>query len=457
MLGKIKSIFTDKDFIKQTLTIAIPVTLQSLIMSSVNTIDTFMITQLGTNATAGVGLANQVFFFFNFFLFGINTGSSALFSRYFGSGNLEKVQKTLGYAIKISFLISFLFTIASFFYPEHLLRLFTDNVDVIKAGAIYLKTVCLSFIITSFSFTIGVGMRSIGNAKTPLIATLFAFFSNSFFNYCFMFGKFGFPELGVQGAAVGTIIAKFIEFFILVYVIKKYRSPLYSNFNTAFSTDRFFRKSYFIFILPVIVEEVFWSLSQVLYNKTYAMIGVDATASMQIAGAISGLLYIACRGLGSSSTVLVATKLGENNRERAQDIAVKSSILGFLMGGIIGIFLILFPGAFLVVFNKLTPEVYMLTKKALVVLGIYYAIRTYNSVAVVGVLRGGGDIKFSMIVELACAWLIGVPVSFVAVIFFNVDLPTLMLLLGLEEIAKAICVTPRIINKKWMKNLVKAS
>lgn len=449
----IRKTFQDKEFLQSTLRIAVPVTLQSLIMSSLNTIDTFMITRLGTSSIAGVGLANQIFFFFSFFLFGINTGSSILFSQYFGKNDHRSVQKTLGYALKTSLLVSVVFTLAALFFPEAIIALFNDNPAVVGQGSEYLRTVSLSYIITSFSFAIGIGMRSTGNPKTPLRASFISFFVNTFFNYCFIFGKFGMPALGVKGAAIGTIIARVVEFVVLSHVLTKYRGVLFKNLDTMLKKDLPFRKNYIKVTFPVIVEEIFWSLSQVMYNFSYAKIGMDATASVQVASAISGILYVGARGLASATTVLVGMRIGEDRYDRAQDYALKSSLLAILLGTGLGLILILFPNTLLLLFPKLTPEVREITRKALIVMGIFYGVRTYNSTTVVGVLRGGGDIGFSMTVELVCAWCIGVPLSLVGVLWLGWPLYLVMALISVEEVVKAIWVTPRIVQRKWIRNV----
>lgn len=449
----LKKILRDKEFVNATLQIAIPVTIQSLIASSLNTLDTFMITKLGTAAIAGVGLANQVFFFFSFFLFGLNTGSAILFSQFNGREDYKSVRKTMILSLKYSFVIALIFNICALTFPHQIIALFiADDPMVIEAGVIYLRAVSSSYIVTALSFAFGVAMRSTGNPRTPLMASIISFFANAFFNYCFIFGKFGMPELGVLGAAVGTIIARFIELGVYIFVVVKYKGPLYFKIRDFFKTDFKFFKNFSLIVIPVILEEILWSFAQVLYNFFYAKTGVDSTAAVQVAFAVSNMLYIFARGLSSATAVVVGTKIGEGDLDRAQDMADKSIIASLYLGAFLGIILILARKYLLLLFD-LTPEVRQIAMEALVVMGIFYPIKTANSTIVVGVVRGGGDIKYSLVAETSTAYLIGVPMAYLGAIVLGWPLYGVMVLISLEEVAKLLVTLPRTRNKKWIRRL----
>lgn len=448
-----KKILKDREFTSSLTKIAIPVMLQSLIMTGLNTLDTFMITKLGTSSIAGVGLANQVFFFYSFILFGINTGASILLAQSYGADDLVRVRKSMGYALKFSFLISVIFQIMAYFIPEVLIGLFTKDLEVIKAGSAYMRVVSFSYIVTGLSFALGIAMRSTGNARSPFIASFISFFVNGFFNYCFIFGKFGFPRMGVAGAAVGTILARFTEFIVLMYVLKKFRGPLYDKVSVILKSDRDFRKEFIVVVTPVLIEESLWSLGQVVYSAIYAKIGVNAMAAIQVAQAISNMLYVIARGVSSAAAVVIGIEIGKKKLERAHDMACKSLTIGATCGLLLGMVLIFVPHILLMLFPDLTPEVRDASRLALMAFGATYFIRMYNSVLIVGVFRGGGDVKYSMTLEMICSWLIGIPCAAIGVIFFNVPLWVAILLTSADDLAKMTVGTPRVLKKKWIKVL----
>lgn len=442
----------DKEFTSKLTKIAVPVMLQHLITNGLNTLDTFMITKLGTNSVAGVGLANQAFFFFSFILFGINTGSSILFAQYYGAGEEDRIKKTLGYSMKFSVLVSIIFNFLAFFKPELFIQVFIDDSGVINEGAKYLRLVSFSYILTALSFSIGFAMRSTDNPKAPFVASLFSFFVNAFFNYCFIFGKFGMPRMGVRGAAIGTIIARCIEFLVLIYVLEKYRGPCYDKFANYFKRDVKFRKQFLIVITPVVIEESLWSLAQVVYSGIYAKIGVNATAGIQVAQSVSNLLYVVARGLSSATAVIIGVKIGEGDYDRAQDIAMKSLAVGATFGAILGAILIIFPSELLKLFPDLTYDVRELSRTALMAMGLTYPIRMHNSVGIVGVLRGGGDVKYSMTLETICSWIVGIPLGMIAVGVFHVPLWAAILFTTSDELVKMIVSLPRMRKGLWIKN-----
>ena len=215
-----------KLFYKTMLAIAIPVALQNLITSSINTIDTLMISSLGDVAVAGVGIANQFFFFYFMICFGLVTGAAILIAQYWGRRNWEEVRTITQLTVVIATIIGILFTIIALIFPKQIIGLIIQDPNVIEEGAIYLRVVSLSYIPSAISFVYSMTFRTTGNPKTPLFATIVSVFFNVFFNYVFIFGVWGFPRLGIAGAAIGTIIARFAELSTRDFSSRRYNGPL---------------------------------------------------------------------------------------------------------------------------------------------------------------------------------------------------------------------------------------
>ena len=182
--------FKDKNFYKVMLSIALPITLQNLIASSVNMLDTLMITSLGNESLAAVGLANQVFFFYSVTIFGVATGSSIFISQFWGKKDKENIGRILGISLAITVFLGIIFTLAALIVPELIMKIFSDDLEVIKLGVDYLRIVSFSYIITGVSFAYAIASRSIGQAKMPMITSIISFVTNALFNYLLIFGKF---------------------------------------------------------------------------------------------------------------------------------------------------------------------------------------------------------------------------------------------------------------------------
>lgn len=442
----------DKVFLKSVFAIALPMALQNLITTSVNTVDTLMITNLGEASLAAVGLANQVFFFYALINFGINSGSSIFISQYWGKEDILNIRRVLGVALFISTVVGIIFTIAGFFFPEFIMRIFIDDAEVIKLGADYLKLASLSYIITAISFAYGVALRSTGRPNIPMISALISFVVNVVFNYILIFGKLGFPALGVKGAAIGTIIARIAEVTFLVYTIYRTKGVLAASIKDLIDWNKEFINRYIKTVSPVIFNEGFWSLGQIMYAIAYASIGKEATAAIQLTTTIQNVFFVLIRGLANACTVMIGNRIGANNQEEAYDYAIKFISLSTLLGLILGAIMVLTPDLTLSIFN-IEPQLYEVTKKILIMMGLTFFLRTYNSTVIVGVLRGGGDTNYSLYLEMGAVWLVGVPLAFIGAKLLNLPVYFVFLLVSAEEVVKLVASFPRVLSKKWIKDL----
>lgn len=447
--------FKNKDFFKVMLSIALPITLQNLVASSVNMLDTLMITSLGEESIAAVGLANQVFFFYAVTIFGVATGSSIFIAQFWGKKDTKNIGRVLGISLAIVCVLGAFFTIAALLAPDYIMKIFSNDSEVIRLGADYLKVVSLSYIITGISFAYAVASRSIGQAKLPMAVSMISFVTNALFNYLLIFGKFGFPQLGIKGAAYGTLIARALEIAILlIFIYKNKLNPLAQKIKDMTDWSKDFLKKYFKTAYPVILNEAFWSLGTVLYSIAYAKIGTEAAAAVQILNTVQNIFMVMARGLANACTVMVGNKIGADEEEEAVAYANSFMILSAALGLVLGIMLLFSTEGILLFFRNLTPGLHDASKKLLIVSALLFSIKSFNGTMIVGVLRGGGDTKFSMILEMGSVWLVGVPLAFLGALLFKYPVYYVYLMVSMEEVVKAIIGLFRIKSKKWVTNVI---
>lgn len=445
----------NRDFYKAMMGIALPITLQNLIASSVNMLDTLMITSLGKESLAAVGLANQVFFFYSVTIFGVATGSSIFISQFWGKKDKVNIRRILGLAIGISTLLGFMFTLAVLFMPDHIMRIFSKDGEVIRLGVDYIRIVSLSYIITGISFCYAVASRSIGQAKMPMVVSIVSFVTNGLFNYLLIFGKLGFPKLGIKGAAYGTLIARGVEIVLILYAIYSDSSnPLAGSIKEMTDWSKNFVNRYFKTAYPVIINEALWSLGNVLYSIAYAKIGTEATASVQILSTVQNVFMVTTRGLANACTVMVGNKIGADEEDTAVEYANKFIKLALVLGTILSIILVSTRDIILMAFRNLSPEVYIMSKRLLLVLAIFFTIKVLNGTLIVGIFRGGGDTRFSMLLEMGTVWFVGVPLAFLGSVVLKLPIYYVVSLAYLEEVVKAALGIPRVISKKWVINVI---
>lgn len=452
-MEKIKNVFKDKVFLKALLITAFPIALQNLITSSLNMIDTLIISNLGQTSIAAVGLANQLFFFYMLIIFGINSGSSIFISQYYGKNDISNIRRILGLALSLSTGIAIVFTVVALFFPEFIMRIFIHETDVIIQGSQYLRTISFSYVATAISFALGIALRSTGRPNVPMVASAIAFVTNTILNYIMIFGKFGFPALGVQGAALATLIARLVEAFMLIYTIYSAKGILAASLKELLDWQKEFVLRYLKTTYPVIMTEGGWALGQIMYNIAYARIGEQATAAVQLTITIQNIFFVVVRGLSNASTVMIGNKIGSEGEEAAYEDAFKFMGLAGILGLSLGLIMFLTPDITLMFFTGIDHALYQVARKMLIAMSIVFPIKVFTTVGIVGILRGGGDTAYTMTLDLSTVWLVGVPLAFIGVYFLNLPVYYLYLLISAEELFKLAFMIPRMRSKNWIKNI----
>lgn len=444
----------DKKFIKTLMLLAIPIILQSLVTASLNLLDNLMIGSLGENEIAAVGISNQFYMLYYYTIMGITLGAGIFMSQFWGKKDVTSIHKFLGISLVVGMISTIFFAILAFFFPEMIMKIFIDENIVIEQGVAYLKMVALSYIFTTISLAYAAALRSIGQTKIPMYGSLVGLIFNGILNYIFIFGKFGAPIMGVAGAALGTTVSRFMELAFILFIIYKNKNAVAGKISQLLDFNFDLVKRYFITATPVVFNDVMWIAGITAYFIAYSKLGINATATMQIANTINNVFNIFGIGIASASAILIGNKIGAGKEEDAKEDAIKISVFGVLIGIIIGIFFF-FLSPFIAMLFKITPETYENLIFVLKVMAIILPLRFFGITQIIGVLRGGGDVMYAIITELVAVWLIGVPLSFIGAVYFNLPITIVYILVCLEEPFKAIATYPRLRSGKWIKNLVK--
>ncbi len=444
----------DKKFIKTLMLLAIPIILQSLVTASLNLLDNLMIGSLGENEIAAVGISNQFYMLYYYTIMGITLGAGIFMSQFWGKKDVTSIHKFLGISLVVGMISTIFFAILAFLFPEMIMKIFIDENIVIEQGVAYLKMVALSYIFTTISLAYAAALRSIGQTKIPMYGSLVGLVFNGILNYIFIFGKFGAPVMGVAGAALGTTVSRFMELAFILFIIYKNKNVVAGKISQLLDFNFDLVKRYFITATPVVFNDVMWIAGITAYFIAYSKLGINATATMQIANTINNVFNIFGIGIASASAILIGNKIGAGKEEDAKEDAIKISVFGVLIGIIIGIFFF-FLSPFIAMLFKITPETYENLIFVLKVMAIILPLRFFGITQIIGVLRGGGDVMYAIITELVAVWLIGVPLSFIGAVYFNLPITIVYILVCLEEPFKAIATYPRLRSGKWIKNLVK--
>lgn len=442
----------DREFLSKMLKLSIPIMIQNLITSSLNMVDTIMVGKLGEVEIAAVGIANQYFFFYSMILIGLCAGCSVFISQYWGKQDYANIKRILGLGLVSSLIVSVVFMSIGFISPERIISIFNKDSTVVEMGGKYLFIVLFSYIFTAITFVYSFSLRSIGNTVAPLIVNISALLCNVFFNYVLIFGKFGAPALGVVGAAIATLIARVVESIVIIFLVYKDKGVLAAKTSELldFSMD-FFKRSIKI-ILPVLLNDLLWALASLIYSFVYGRMGTGATATIQICNTVSNMFMVVAFGISSASSIMIGKSIGEGKEDQTLDYAKKFLMVTFFIGIIAGIGLALTSPLILSFFN-VSDQVKNSTLIILYIISIIFVVRFLGMVIIVGILRGAGDARSSLLIEGFTMWFIGVPLTVLGAFVFKFPVHFVYGLVILEEIAKLILGLRRLKSRRWINNV----
>ncbi|MDR1319376.1 MAG: MATE family efflux transporter [Treponema sp.] len=451
---KIPALFSDRQFYRNLFSIALPIMFQNFINSFVNILDTVMIGRLGTTEIAAVGLGNQVFFLYNLALFGICSGASIFTAQFWGKRDFAGIRKNIGFSMCLALLGACAYTLAGFLVPERILAFYSKDPEVIALGAEYLRALVPSFIPFGISMVLMHALRSIEKVRLPVAATLAALSLNAVLNYLFIFGAGALPAMGVRGAAVATDISRVVEMFILVIGSRALIPPSPGRLKRLPGLDLVYIGRFFRIVLPVLVNEITWSLGVSLQNLVFARTHTDAIAAFNIVNTVNQLTWVLFIGRGNGVAVLIGKKIGEGDEKSARDYASRivrfSPLLALCM-----VPLLLFLSQILPFVFNVNENVIALAKIMFVLLCVFYPFRSINMAIVVGICRSGGDTVFCILYDILFLWTFALPLSAAAGFVFHAPVWVLFICINSEECLKLLLGLWRLRTGKWLRNVTK--
>jgi len=445
-------LFNDKKFYKTMLVLALPIVAQNLILSSLNLVDNIIIGGLNATAIASVGLANQYFFLLNLVLFGICSGSSIFIAQFWGNRDIKNIKRVLGLSLITGVTASAIFTVLGLIFPRQILKLFSNDADVIKMGSDYLRIIIFSYVLSAVSFSYSFALRSIRQVKTPMYVSAVALGINTFLNFSLIYGMFGLPRLGIRGSAIGTLIARTVEMTLILFIVYKNKLPIAASFNELLDLPREFVKRFYKITSPVILNESVWALGVSIYSVVYAHMGTDVIASTTISSTVEKIIWVIFLGLGNACAIMIGNKIGEGKEDEIFLYAKRFIVINPLSAALMGVVVYFISPVFLMAYN-ISPTVLEYARKNLIVFSIFLSFRAFNFTSIVGILRSGGDTTFSLLIDLGGVWLVGVPMACLGGLLLKLPIYYVYAMVSCEELFKVILGLPRILSKKWINNL----
>lgn len=448
-------LFGDRDYYSVLFHIALPIALQNLFTSSLSMVSVVFIGQLGDATIAALGLSNQVFFLLNLALFGIFTGSAMFTAQLWGKHNIEGIHKVMGLSLTLGLIVGVIFFIIAVFFPVWFLSIYSKDATVIALGAQYLRIFGFSYVFFTLTFCFSVTSRSVGQVRLPVAVSISALLINTTLNYLLVFGKLGFPEMGLRGAALAGLIARVLECTALVALIYINRSPIAATLRQMFNFDRAFAWKVLKPVLPVAAQEIAWSLGVTTYSAIYARINTESIAAMNIVGTIDQMSMVLVFSMAAACAVIVGNQIGADHLDRAYWYAGWTLRLAIVIGLVMGI-AIQFLGPLVLNLYDVSPLVITYAQRILIALSCILWIRSGDTIMIVGILRSGGDTRFSFFLETGTMWLVGVVAASIGAFVFHLPVYWVYALAMLDEVVKFSIANWRYYSRRWIHNLAQA-
>ena len=443
-----------KSFYKSFFLLLVPMALKELIAAFINLLDTVMLGDLGSDVIAAVGIANQWYFLFAVVTFGMCGGAGVFAAQYWGANDIKNMRKVLGINLMLVSLLSALFVVISLAAPQVIIRFFRSEKVIVDYGVKYLRIVCFSYILSGITAAYDMSLCCSEKANVSFVARFIGLCVNIVMNWALIYGHLGFSAMGIEGAAIATIIARTAELLIILSVLYGKKLIQAAPIKEMFTFPKGMLTKYFKAALPVTLNESAWALGTVTYSWVFSQVSAEAVVVITIVQNIERLLLVFFHGGGNAAGILIGKLVGAGDTENAFNVSKRLCILNTVFSiAVAGLFILIRP-VVLIPYN-ITTSIYDQTLRILFLTALIMTVKSLTFYFIVGVFRNGGDTKFAAVIDITSMWLVGVPFVLIAGLVFNLSLEMIYIIMMSEEVVKLILSVWRYRSKKWIKNLVK--
>jgi len=445
----------EKSFYWQIITLTLPIALQNVITFSVSLCDNIMVGSLGETALSGVYIANQITTLLQMLVLGITAAMIILAAQYSGKGDNVRMKTVIGITLKFCLAISLLLWLVLFFFTKPCMSLFTDNEAVLEQAAAYMKILCFGYPFFCLTNVMIGALRCVKNVKAGMYLSILALVTNVSLNYVLIFGKMGFPALGVCGAAVATIITRFVEFTAMLCFILFFDKRLRLKLKDIASNDMELVFDFCRYGLPVVIGDLLWGVNLATQGAIVGRLGEVTISAVSVANTVFQIISVGIYGIRDAASIITGTTIGKGDIKLIKSYTYTFQLI-FLGGGIItGAVLFLSKDFILLIWRDLTPETIALARNLLTVLSVTLIGTAYQMACLTGIVRSGGDTKFVLFNDLLFIWLIVIPSAAIAAFVLELSPVIVFICLKSDQILKCIVAVVKTNRFNWIKNVTR--
>ncbi|MHB8062005.1 MAG: MATE family efflux transporter [Ruminiclostridium sp.] len=449
-----EKIIDNKSFYKMAFVLVMPMALQNLINVGITSVDVLMLGKVSETVLSAASLAGQVQFIMILLFFGLTSGAAVLTAQYWGKGDTKSIEKIMGICMRFSLLIAIFFTAAVLLFPAQIMRIFTSEALVIAEGVKYLRIISLSYILMSITMIYLNILRSVERVIVSTVVYLVSLIINVIIAATLIFGLFGFPKLGIQGAAIATLVSRAVELISVFIYAKKYNDVVHFKLSSLFVRDKFLFRDFLVYSIPVTLNELMWGAGIAMNAVVIGHLGSSVVSANSVTQIARQLATVIAFGLANATAITVGKAIGENNFEAAKEYSrrfIKLSILAGVGGAIV----ILIVRPFAMEKLNLSPITQNYLSTMMFVMSYFVVAQALNTTLIVGVFRGGGDTKFGLFLDITTMWGGSILLGILAAFVFNWSIPVVYIILMSDEIIKIPLTVWRYKSRKWLNNVTR--
>lgn len=444
----------DKEFLETLLRIGLPIAIQNVLASSLSLIDSLMVGSLGETALAAVGVANQWGGLLFSCYWGINCGGVLFFAQYWGARDYDGIRRAYGITMVSMLLVSLVFFAAGVLFPRQVMSIYSNEATVRELGAQYLRIVAMNYIISTVNTALSNLLRSVENVKLPLYTSIAGIATNTVLNWVLIYGRLGLPAMGVQGAAIATVISGLVSTGLLLFCTYKQGGIAAVPLRKMFTVDFHFLGAFYRKSMPIICNELFYGIAMMLINMVLGRQGAGNFSALTIFRTLEGLIFAFFNGLCGASSVIIGKRVGAGELwealRDARRLAILCPILTFTVCGVV--FLLRNPilGMFSI------SDTYRAVAASLLAVYCFTGpMRTCNYIQV-NMYRAGGESQMGMYFEVGGIWIFGVPLVFLAGMVFHWPFLAVFAMLYVEDAVKVVLESLYLRTGRWITPVTEA-
>ncbi|WP_054956316.1 MATE family efflux transporter [Paenibacillus dakarensis] len=441
----------EKQFYKSFFWLTLIIGLQNIISLGVNLSDNIMLGGYSESALSGVSLANQIQFLLQMLVMGSAEGLVIMASRYWGAKDIVSIRKVASIGMRMALVLSAVLWAVVFFFPHATLSVFTSGENVIGEGVKYLQIICFSYIFFAITSILLASLRSVETVKIGFIVSLSTLVINVVLNYVLIYGHFGFPELGIQGSAIATLLARIIETVIVITYIKKYDRKILIQLKDFFQLDLSLFRQYIKIGSPILLSNTIWGLAMGAQTAILGHMGASAIAANSIATTVFQLVTVGIYASASATAVVIGKTIGGGFSDKIKAYAKTLQILYLFLGLVSGAVLFILKDYVLDLYT-ISGEAKALALQFMAILSITVVGSAYQMPSLTGIVRSGGDTKFVLYNDLIFMWLIVLPSSFLCAFVFHLSPVITFICLKSDQILKCFVAIVKVNRFKWIRS-----